>query len=258
MVKATSIGVSMKTVHEVSELAGVSIRTLHHYDRIGLLKPAGRSQAGYRLYSQDDLAKLQHILLFRELEFSLGDIKGIVDSPDFDQDRALEQQIELLELRRDHIDKLIGLAKAMRKKREGIMSFDAFDTSKMDEYAAKARASWGNTPEWAEYEKKGAGRSAREQAALGDELMSLFKPFGEMATAKADPAGAAAQAQARVIQDFITQHYYTCTDEVFAQLGRAYGAGGDFTRNIDEAASAGAAEFASKAIEAYASHSRRP
>ncbi len=254
MVKPTSIGVGMKTVHEVSELAGVSVRTLHHYDRIGLLKPTARSQAGYRLYSQDDLARLQNILLFRELEFPLKDIRSIVDSPDFDQDRALEQQIELLELRRERIDELIETAKAMRKKGEGTMSFDAFDTSKMDEYAAKAKASWGNTPEWAEYERKGAGRSAREQAALGDALMSLFKPFGEMAAAKTDPASAEAQAQARAIQDFITEHYYACTDDVLLQLGRAYGAGGDFTRNIDEAAGAGAAEFASKAIKAYASH----
>ena len=99
----------MKTVHEVSKLTGVSIRTLHHYDKIGLLSPATRTEAGYRLYNEGDLARLQQILLFRELEFPLKEIRRIIDAPDFDQARALEQQIELLRLRREHIDNLIGM-----------------------------------------------------------------------------------------------------------------------------------------------------
>ena len=80
----------MMTVHEVSRLAGVSIRTLQYYDRIGLLPPSGYSEAGYRLYEKADLERLQHILLFRELEFPLKDIRSILDSPDFHTDRALE------------------------------------------------------------------------------------------------------------------------------------------------------------------------
>ena len=75
----------MRTVHEVSRLAGVSIRTLQYYDRIGLLHPSGYTEAGYRLYDDTDLERLQHILLFRELEFPLKDIKAILDSPGFDK-----------------------------------------------------------------------------------------------------------------------------------------------------------------------------
>ena len=88
----------MMTVHEVSKLAGVSIRTLQYYDKnkIGLLHPTGYTDAGYRLYDDADLERLQHILLFRELEFPLKDIKAIINSPDFDISKALEQQIELL------------------------------------------------------------------------------------------------------------------------------------------------------------------
>ena len=86
----------MMTVNEVSKLAGVSIRTLQYYDKIGLLHPTGYTDAGYRLYDDADLERLQHILLFRELEFPLKDIKMIVNSPDFDRSKALEQQIELL------------------------------------------------------------------------------------------------------------------------------------------------------------------
>ena len=86
----------MMTVHEVSKLAGVSIRTLQYYDKIGLLHPTGYTDAGYRLYDDADLERLQHILLFRELEFPLKDIREIMNSPDFDRSKALEQQIELL------------------------------------------------------------------------------------------------------------------------------------------------------------------
>ncbi len=241
----------MRTVHEVSELAGVSVRTLHHYDAIGLLKPSGRSASGYRLYDDADLARLQQILLFRELEFPLAEIRRILDSPDYDQDKALEQQIGLLELKRERLDKLIDQAKAMRMKGVGTLDFEAFDTSKVDEYAAAAKASWGKTPQWAEYEQKWAGRSKGEEAAMGEQMMALFVPFGRMAAEGMDPACEEAQAQAAAIQAFITQNLYTCTNEIFAQLGKAYGAGGEFTRNIDAAAGPGAGEFAAKAVEAY-------
>ena len=100
----------MMTVNEVSKLAGVSIRTLQYYDKIGLLHPTGYTDAGYRLYDDADLERLQHILLFRELEFPLKDIKMIVNSPDFDRSKALEQQIELLRLKKEHIENLMNFA----------------------------------------------------------------------------------------------------------------------------------------------------
>ena len=241
----------MLTVHEVSELAGVSVRTLHHYDGIGLLRPSARTEAGYRLYDEGDLARLQQILLFRELEFSLSDIRDIVDSPDFDRKRVLEHQLELLELKREHVDKLMEMTRDLLREDVGNVSFEAFDTTKMDEYAAAAKERWGSTPAWAEYEAKSAGRTASEEAGMGEELMALFVPFGEMAAAGADPASDEAKARAALIQGFITEHFYTCTDEIFAQLGKAYGAGGEFTANINAAAGPGAAEFAAKAVEAY-------
>lgn len=86
----------MMTVNEVSKLAGVSIRTLQYYDSIGLLKPAAYTESGYRLYDDAAMERLQQILLFRELEFPLKDIKEIITRPDFDKKKALEQQIELL------------------------------------------------------------------------------------------------------------------------------------------------------------------
>ena len=101
----------MKTVKEVSLLTGVSVRTLHHYDAIGLLKPTRVTEAGYRLYDDTALGRLQTILLFRQLQFPLKEIRDILDSPGFDPMEALTQQIHLLELQRQQLDNLISHAR---------------------------------------------------------------------------------------------------------------------------------------------------
>ena len=118
----------MKTVNEVSKLTGVSIRTLQYYDQIGLLKPAEYTESGYRLYDDAALEKLQQILLFRELEFPLKDIKEIVNRSDFDKTKALEQQIELLELKKEHIENLLNMCKYLKVRGVRKLNFTAFDT----------------------------------------------------------------------------------------------------------------------------------
>ena len=130
----------MMTVHEVSELAHVSVRTLHHYDKLGLLRPTCVTEAGYRMYDEQALGRLQMILLFRELRFPLREIRRILDSPDFDRNRALEQQVELLTLQREHTENLITLAKGILFMGVNHMDFTAFDTRKLDDYCAQARA----------------------------------------------------------------------------------------------------------------------
>ena len=144
----------MKTVNQVSKLTGVSVRTLHHYDAIGLLRPTEVTEAGYRLYDDTALERLQHIMLFRELEFPLKDIKGIVNGSNFDRNKALEQQIELLTLKKEHIENLITFARGIRGIGVKNMDFSAFDAKKLDEYAAQAKASWGKTDAYKEFEEK--------------------------------------------------------------------------------------------------------
>ena len=144
----------MMTVNEVSKLTGVSIRTLQYYDKIDLLSPATHTQAGYRLYDEQALETLQQILLFRELEFSLKDIKKIIENPSFNREKALQQQIDLLELKKERIENLIALARGIKLTGGNKMNFSAFDTQKEQEYKARAKASWGNTPEYREYEEK--------------------------------------------------------------------------------------------------------
>lgn len=238
----------MMTVHEVSKITGVSIRALHHYDNIGLLPATDLTEAGYRLYDDAALERLQIILLFRELEFPLKDIKKIIDSPDFDREKALEQQIQLLELRREHLQNLIELARGIKTIGVKNMSFDAFDTKKIDEYAEQAKAFWGQTGAYKEFEKKSEGRTKETQQKLNVEMMDIFREFGKIRNQA--PDSEAAVSLAKKLQDHITANYYTCTDEIFSSLGAMYAAGGDFTENIDKVGGKGTAEFAQKAIEA--------
>lgn len=239
----------LKTVHEVSELTGVSIRTLHYYDEIGLLMPTASTDAGYRLYDDTSLRRLQTIMLFRELEFPLKEIKHIIDSPDFDQTKALNDQIKILEMKRDHLDRLIDYANGLKLKGENKMSFDVFDKSKIDAYRNLAKEAWGDTDAYKEYEKKSAGYSETDHRRNAEDIMRLFDEFGDMKDkAPSDPA---VQAQVKKLQDFITKNYYTCTKQILAGLGQMYVAGGDFTTNINVAGGEGCAEFVSKAIEIY-------
>ena len=159
----------MMTVHEVSKLAGVSVRALHHYDAIGLLKPSRVTEAGYRLYDEDALSRLQEILLFRELEFQLGEIKRILDSPVYDRRQALYDQLELLRLRKERLEGLIAFTESMIKGGTG-MDFTAFDDSKQREYAEEAKRRWSGTAAWREYEKKQPGEAADDRGG-GDQSL---------------------------------------------------------------------------------------
>lgn len=239
----------MKTVHEVSKLAGVSIRTLQYYDKIGLLHPAKYTESGYRLYDDTALEKLQQILLFRELEFSLKDIKAIMDNPNFDRRKALEQQIALLTLKKEHLKNLIDLARDIKDIGVNKMDFTAFDTSKIDEYAAQAKSSWGNTPEYREFEEKSKNRTAQEEQTISKQMMDIFAEFGTML--KLNPSAQKVQAQVKKLQDFITENFYNCSDEILYSLGNMYVGGGDFTENIDMTGGKGTAEFVFKAITIY-------
>lgn len=238
----------MMTVHEVSKISGVSIRTLHHYDKIGLLPATKVTDAGYRLYDESALERLQHILLFRELEFSLKEIKDILNSSDFDRNKALGQQIKLLELRKEHIQNLIDLARGIKGMGVKSMTFEAFDTRKIDEYARQAKASWGQTEAYKEYEQKSAGRTIAEQHALSAQMMEIFAQFGKIRNQS--PDSEQALSLAAKLQTFITEHFYTCTDEILLSLATMYAGGGDFTIGIDKAGGEGTAVFVEKAVKA--------
>lgn len=239
----------MRTVNEVSKLTGVSVRTLHHYDAIGLLKPAKVTEAGYRLYDDTALSRLQDILLFRELQFPLKEIKAILDSPGFDPSEALAQQIELLELQYKHIGELISFAREIQKKGVREMNFRIFDNSEIEQYKAEAKAKWGDTEAYQEYEQK--QKSGHDFSETASQLMNLFSEIG--ALRQLPPDDKAVQEKIGILQNFITSNYYTCTAEILRSLGQMYVSDERFKHNIDKAGGEGTAEFVNQAIAFYCS-----
>ena len=239
----------MMTVAQVSKSTGVSGRTLHHYDQIGLLKPSQITEAGYRLYDQTALERLQLILLFRELEMPLKEIAGVLDAPDFDRKQVLTAQIRLLELKQQQIEKLLTLAQNMKTIGVGNMDFSAFDKTKQKEYAQEAKNRWGKTEAYAEFAQKSKGRSEETETALGAGLMGLFVKLGQMRDLAPDSEHV--QAWVAELQAYITEHYYTCTKPILNSLGFMYADGGEMNQNIDKAAGPGTGTFAQQAIDAY-------
>lgn len=241
----------MKTVKEVSLLANISVRTLHYYDQIGLLKPKKLTDGGYRLYGEEELLRLQQILFFRELGFPLKEILAILTHPSFNADEALEKQHALLILQRARLDGLIAqLEKAMKGEKQ--MNFNVFDDSAItkhrEEYAEETRKRWGDTEAYAQSEKKAARYSKEDWAKIQTEMGEIFSAFA--AIRHTPPESDAAKELVKRWQDFITEYFYTCSDEILAGLGQMYTADERFTKNIDKSGE-GTAAFISAAIAAY-------
>lgn len=232
---------SMKTVKEISRLTGVSVRTLHYYDEIDLLKPTQITDAGYRLYDDTALERLHSILLFRELQFPLKEIKAILDSPDFDTKTALNEQIELLELQKKRLDKIISSAREILNKGVNNMSFSSFDKTELEQYCAEAKEKWGHTDAYKEYKQRHTDSEDKTE-----EFMQIFAEIGKVK--HLSPDCEEAQRLIKKLQNFITENYYTCTDEILKGLGEMYVSDERFKNNIDKAGGIGTAEFTAKAI----------
>ena len=239
----------MKTVKQIAKQTGVSVRTLHHYDAIGLLNPTEVTEAGYRLYDADALERLYLIIVYRELGFSLKQIAGILDAPDFDRNRALEEQIVLLEQKREQLQNRITFARGLQLTGVKNMNFKDFDHKKLDDYSAQAKAMWGKTEAWKEYEQKSNGRSKETEKDLGNDLMGLFTRLGTLRDQ--NPGSDTVQDWVAQLQAFITAHYYTCTKPILKGLGEMYAAGGSMTENIDKAGGSGTGAFAKAAIDIF-------
>ena len=246
----------LMSVHEVATLTGITARTLHYYDEIGLLKPAKVTEAGYRMYDDAALGRLQNILLFRELEFPLKEIKAILDSPDFDPSEAIAQQIRLLELQYKHLGELIAFTREIRKKGAAAMNFDVFDKSEIEKYEEEVKAKWSNTKAYQEYMQKDIARDKEGYGKLADEMMTMFSELGKLK--HLSPDAHEVQEKISALQQFITDHYYVCTDEILRGLGEMYVCDERFKNNIDKAGGAGTADFVRQAIVSKASVLKHP
>ena len=239
----------MKTVKEVSRLTGVSIRTLHHYDAIGLLKPSSVTEAGYRLYDDAALERLYRILVFRELGLPLKEIGALLEAPDEVRNRVLEQQIRQMQTKITQLENRISLARGMRMIGVKEMDLEGFDPRRIDDYSAQAKALYGKTDAYREYTRKSKGRSAQQEADLGSRVMELFARLGQLRGEA--PDSEAAQNWVRELQSFFTEHYYTCTPQILGSLAESYAGGGSMNENIDKAGGPGTGAFAKAAIQAY-------
>lgn len=239
------------SVHEVVQLTGVTARTLHYYDQIGLLKPTKVTKAGYRMYDNTALGRLQSILLFRELQFPLKEIKVILDSPDFDPSEAIAQQIRLLELQYKRIGELITFARQIKNKGVMTMNFDVFDKSEIEKYEAEVKAKWGNTKAYQEYKQKKIDSNESSNNKIANELMTMFFELGELK--HLTPNANEVQKKILALQKFITDHYYVCTNEILSGLGEMYVCDERFKKNIDKAGGDGTACFVKQAIDVYCS-----
>ena len=227
-------------IKEFAAFTGVSVRTLHYYDEIGLLVPACVDRStGYRYYDGNSLLRMQEILFYRELDFSLKSIGEILSSPDYDRKKALKEQKHLLMLKKERLEGLISAIDGAMKG-ENVMS--AFDNSKFESYKEEAKAKWGKTEAYREYEQRGSQDA-------GDGLLAVFAELGKVR--QLDPAASEVQELVKNLQDFITANYYTCTKQILQGLGQMYAADPRFKENIDRAGGAGTAEFAARAIEIY-------
>ena len=240
-------------ISEVAKLTGIPVRTLHYYDEIGLLKPSEITEAGYRLYSREDLEILQQILFFRELDFPLSQIKEIMNNPNYDKEEALKKQKELLIQQRQRIE---GLIKLIEKRIEGDnnMSFKEFDMNEIEEnkkkYAKEVKERWGTSKAYEESEKKTSSYNKEKWGDINQETSEIFKGFAELRNS--DPGSEEVQELVRRWQKYITDNFYTCTNEILSGLGLMYVEDERFKENLDKNGE-GTAKLMAEAIKIYCS-----
>ena len=234
-------------IKDFAKACGVSVRTLHYYDEIGLLKPSFVDEwTGYRYYDEDSLLRMQEIMFYRELDFSLKNISQIISSPYYDKEKALSQQKKLLVLKKERLEKLIfSIDDAMKGK----VVMNAFDNSEFEKYKDEAKEKWGNTTAYAEYSEKSKNYGKDKFSAISGEMAEIFSKFNR-AMKNSDADSDEAQALVKELQDYITNNFYTCTKEILSGLGQMYVYDERFKNNIDKAGE-GTAEFVSEAIKIY-------
>ncbi len=237
-------------VSEFARITGVSVRTLHYYDEIGLLKPDFVDEKnGYRSYGKNALERMQEILFYRELDFPLKTIKNIVSSTDYNKQKALESQKELLLLKRARLDKILDLLESAEKG-EKIMDFDVFDNSEIDAYKDEVKKRWETTNAYKEHQEKTENYTSNQWSHMAKGLNEILAEFSVAMKNGVKADREQVQILVKKLQDFITSTQYTCTDEILLSLGEMYVSDERFKKNIDQNG-VGTAEFISNAIKSY-------
>lgn len=239
------------SIKEFSSLTGVSARTLHYYDEIGLLKPdIINKDNGYRFYTEKSYEKMLEILFLKELDFSLKDISEIILSPSYNKKEAFKKQKELLILKKERLESLIL---ALEKAEKGELTMDKLNhkfENEKNKYADEVKQRWGNTDAYKESQKKSSSMSADEKQKATDGLESIMAEFSAVMKDGFSPESTEAQALCKKLQSHITDNFYTCTKEILKGLGEMYVLDERFKENIDKNGE-GTAEFIRSAIKLY-------
>ena len=235
-------------IKESAEFTGVSVRTLHYYDEIGLLTPAFVDETtGYRFYDEKSLLRMQEILFYRELDFSLKSIGEILSSPNYDTRKSLEEQKILLTLKKERLERLIA---SIDEAMKGANVMSAFDNSEFEKHKVEAQEKWGKTNAYKEHSERTKNYSKQKWNDLTEEMEHIMAEFASCMKKVKKPDSTEAQNLVKMLQNHITENYYRCTNEILTGLGQMYVADERFRNNIDKHAD-GTAEFICEAIDVY-------
>ena len=240
------------TVKQLAKLAGVTTRTLHYYDQIDLLRPASYGDNGYRYYDDKAVLRLQQIMFFRELDFSLEEIKNIVGRPDFDLLLALKVHREGLQARVNRLNNLIGTVDNTMKYLRGEIKmsnqdfYKGFDEEQQKEYAVEAEKRWGETA--AQSQKRWTGYSPEQKNEILGEMQAISTNIAENMDKGADSA----EVQHWIDRwyNHINKYFYTCTLDIFRSLGSMYTQDPAFQETYEKIRP-GMAAFMEKAMAHY-------
>ena len=247
-------------VGQVAAYADVTVRTLHHYDDIGLLSPSGRTGAGYRRYADDDLQRLQQILTYRELGFALEEVAAILDDPDTDTADHLRRQHELLRRRIGRLEEMASAVERMLEAHQMGISltpeerFEVFgdvDEKQWTDYADEAERRWGGTDAWTQSQQRTRSYTKDDWVRIKTEAADLNRRFVAALADGAPADGDRAMALAEEHRGQITRFYYDCSYDIHRGLGEMYVADPRFTQQYDNQAP-GLAAYIRDAIAANA------
>ena len=251
-------------IKAVADMVGVSVRTLHHYDQIGILKPDSVTTSGYRLYTEMDIERLQQVLFFKELDFTLQEIKEILDNPDFDRKHALMTHKEILIEKKKRLDKII---KSVNKTIDSIEGgtdmnkkemFEVFDMTEIEahkeKYAEETKRKYGNSDEYKESVEKTSKYTKDDWARINTINGQIYRKI----IANMDKGIADLEVQKAIdeLRQQITDNFYNCTIEIFRGLGDLYVYDERFKANIDKYKE-GLAKFLSEAMCYYCDKSKK-
>ncbi len=244
------------TIKKLAQMAQVSVRTLHHYDAVGLVVPGSRSASGYRLYGEAELLRLQQVLFYRELDLSLEEICRLLDEPGYDPVTALETQLRLLAARADRIARLMDTVGRTigRLKGENMLSdeelYEGFAKDEIQKIKGEAKARWGSTEAYAQSQKRVAKMSKADLERVKAEGAAVDAAAARALARGEDPASAAVRAiMARKFEQL--RAFYEPDKELFAGLGRMYSEDERFRKHYEDIAP-GLADFLRLAMSAYA------